>query len=97
MQTVDLLIDKIENLYIDTERINNLLEILVEFIEEEGLSSSTDERIEEYEKTCFFNRLPMFYSLLEVIQKENVSTTKQLGELIEETRSTKGGCQNGNI
>lgn len=78
-----LIIDQIENILMEVERINNFIIILNEFIVGEALMVSADDEAEEYERRAFFKRLPVFYSLLETSEDKAHNITRELNTVLE--------------
>ena len=78
-----LIIDQIENILMEVERINNFIIILNEFIEGEALTVSADDEAEEYARRTFFKRLPLFYSLSETSEEKTRNITRELNTVLE--------------
>lgn len=76
----------IENLYTEQESIDNLLKIFMDYIEDEGFGvidkSDTDKTL--VSATCFFNRLPMFFSLLYCVSQKVGEVKDSLESLLNE-------------
>lgn len=77
------IIDKIENILMEIDRINNFITIFNEFIEGEALTVSADDEAEEYARRTFFKRLPLFYSLSETSEEKTRNITRELNTVLE--------------
>lgn len=78
-----LIIDQIENILMEVDRINNFITIFNEFIEGEALTVSADDEAEEYKRICFFNRLPIYYSLSQVSEMKTNDIAQELNTVLE--------------
>lgn len=81
-----LIIDQIENILMEVDRINNFITIFNEFIEGEALTVSADEKAEEYKRICFFNRLPIYYSLSQVSEMKTNDIAQELNTVLEKLK-----------
>lgn len=78
-----LIIGQIENILMEVDRINNFITIFNEFIEGEALTVSAVEKAEEYKRICFFNRLPIYYSLSQVSEIKTNDIAQELNTVLE--------------
>lgn len=74
----------IENLYTEQDTIDNLLKIFMDYIESEGLVAMNHPESEIIAATCFFNRLPMFFSLLYCVSQKVGEVKDSLESLLNE-------------
>ena len=71
----------IETVLMKEEQLGDLLNIFVEFIEAEGIQNK------EFDITkakCFIKRLPMFYSLFDIIADISSAQITELTAVVEE-------------